>query len=121
MLVHENLTAQHTMIGLKMRVPVLVAEHDIRSAVGAMLVGAVVFSELSNAVAEVEDHGLEPIAHSCLANPSRRRFGLVHLTEWMQLLYQQNASAPGKKTLVFLYCPCSNMRGSVRFRASTEV
>src|SRR5271157_2929086 len=41
MLVQLNDTADHTAIILKMAVPICVGEHDIRSAVGTMLIGAV--------------------------------------------------------------------------------
>ena len=41
MLVHLNSTAKHAAIILKMGVPIPVAEHDKRSAVGAMLIGGV--------------------------------------------------------------------------------
>src|SRR5438132_1358059 len=73
MLVHENLTAQHTMIGLKMRVPVLVAEHDIRSAVGAMLVGAVE----EPAKGRLNSHDVEVIAAHFLDPGARRTLACV--------------------------------------------
>ena len=41
MLVQLNGAAHHAAIILKMAVPIRVAEHDIRSAVRAMLIGAV--------------------------------------------------------------------------------
>ena len=41
MLVHLDHTAHHAAIILKMAVPIGVGEHDIRSAVGAMLIGGV--------------------------------------------------------------------------------
>ena len=41
MLVQLNHTAHHAAIVLKMAVPICVAEHDIRSAVRAMLIGGV--------------------------------------------------------------------------------
>jgi hypothetical protein len=41
MLVELNNTAHHVAIVLKTGVPIRVAEHDIRSAVGAMLIGCV--------------------------------------------------------------------------------
>ena len=41
MFVHLNDAAHHATIIVKMAVPIRVAEHDIRSAVGAMLIGGV--------------------------------------------------------------------------------
>src|ERR1700730_8097459 len=41
MLVHLNPTAHHATIILEMGVPIRVGEHDIRSAVRAMLIGGV--------------------------------------------------------------------------------
>src|SRR5436305_2093050 len=41
MLVQQDLTAHYAPIVLKMTVPIAVGEHDVRSAVGSVLVGAV--------------------------------------------------------------------------------
>ena len=41
MFVELNGTAQHTAIIVKTSMPIRIGEHDIRSAVGAMLIGAV--------------------------------------------------------------------------------